>query len=222
LDEFRISISAKLGLENSVAGDQPFMDAKINAGVADVLVRSRVKVAVGTMAVTANVADFTLPTNILAIEDCYLTSGGSQYSLARVSPIEILDMRRNSVAGSPSTRYAVNGSQLLMLYPTPTDPADVITVYYVPRPAVLTLGTDTPSDIPSEFHDAVEYFALAQAADLSDDAGSQDGARYTASYENRLRMLKRAALQKGGRRLSPAVVGHRRRRPYGRPDQQAV
>ena len=222
LDDFRTAVSSKLGLDNTVAGDQPLMDTWINRGVSDVLVRSRVKVAVGTMTVTAQSGDYVLPGTILAIEDAYLTSGGTAYSFNRVSPIELLDMRRNSVAVSPSQFYAINGSSLLMLYPTPDNSADVITIYYVPRPVTLASGTDTPSDIPIEFHDSVEYFALSQAADYADDSMSQDGARYTAMYETRLKALKKAALQKGGRRLSPAVVGHKRRRAYGRPDQQQV
>ena len=222
LNGFRLSVSSKLGLDNTVAGDQTLIDQWINEGVADVLVRSRVKIAVGTMTLTAQSGDYVFPTGILAIEDVYLTSGGTQYSMNRVSPIELLDMRRNSVAVSPSQFYALNGSSLLMLYPTPDNSVDQITIYYVARPVTLSAGTDTPSDIPTEFHKAVEYYALSQAADYSDDSMSQDGARYTAMYETVLKTLKKAALQKGGRRLSPAVVGHKRRRAYGRPDQQQV
>ena len=222
LDDFRTAVASKLGLDNTVAGDQPLIDTWINRGVADVLVRSRVKVSIGTMTVTASANDYVLPGGIMAIEDLFISSGGSSYSLERVSPIELLDMRRNSVAVSPSTRYAINGSSLLMLYPTPDNSADVITIYYVPRPVTLAAGTDTPSDIPIEFHDSVEYFALSQAADYADDSMSQDGSRYTQMYESRLKSLKKAALQKGGRRLSPAVVGHRRRKTFGRPDQQGV
>lgn len=222
LDDFRTVISAKMGMDNTVAGDQGLIDRWVNDGVIDVLVRTRVQVWAGSMPVTTGGTDYAIPTSIMAIEDMTITSGGSTYSLERVSPAEILDMRRNSAQSSPSRFYAVNGSQMLMLYPTPDNSVDTITVYYVPRPATLSAGSDTPSDIPAEFHKAIEYYALAQAADITDDSGSQDGSRYQQQYEAMLKTVKKAVWLKGGRRLSPAVVGHSRRRPYGRPDQQFV
>lgn len=225
LTDFRLRISAKLGLDNTVAGDQGLIDSWVNEGVAEVLTRSRVNVAVGTMAMTANTFDYTLPSTILAIDEVFITDiAGTKYSMYRKSPLELLQMRIGGTGGTPPVRfYALNGTSLLMVYPTPVA-ADVISIYYVPRPATLSAGSDTPSDIPSEWQKAVEYYGLWQGAQYIDDGASQQGEMFRKLYEDELAKLKRAAIHRGGRKLSPAVVGRRGGRTtlLGSPSQQEV
>lgn len=226
LTDFRLRISAKLGLDNTVAGDQGLIDSWVNEGVVEALTRSRINVAAGTMALTANTADYTLPTQILALDELYLAPVGQSqlYAMYRKNPLEIIDMRIGSTAGTPPARfYALSGTSLLMVYPTPAA-ADVLTIYYVPRPATLSAGSDTPSDIPSEWQKVVEYYGCWQAAQYTDNAASQEGQLWRSLYENELSLMKRAALHRGGRKLSPAVVGRNAtsRRMVGSPSQQDV
>jgi hypothetical protein len=227
LTDFRLRISAKLGLDNTVAGDQGLIDSWVNEAVSEVLTRSRVNVAVGTMALTSGSSDYTLPTQILALDEMYVTSAGSStdtYQMYRKNPLEILQMRIGGAGGTPPVRfYAISGTSLLMVYPTPAA-ADVLTLYYVPRPATLTTGTDTPSDIPVEWHKVVEYYGCWQAAQFTDSATTQEGNLYRQLYEDELRLMKRAAIHRGGRKLSPAVVGRGMgtARYVGSPSQQGV
>lgn len=224
LTDFRLRISAKLGLDNSVAGDQGLIDSWVNEGVAEVLTRSRVNVAVATMALTSGSYDYTLPTQILALDEIFITDSVSSvlYRMNRLSPQEILDKRIGSqLQGAPPTRfYALSGTSLLMVFPTPAA-ADTLTLYYVPRPATLTAGSDTPSDIPAEWQKVVEYYGCWQAGQYINDAPSQQGNTFRALYEDELAKLKKAALHRGGRSLSPAVVGRRlgQSRFLGQPSQ---
>ena len=203
LTQFRAELAAVLGLDNTASGDQTFMDQYINEGVSDVMLKVRFRVRPFEMALTADEGDYTLTTDILAIIDLIVTSQSSDYSLARVTPSDILDMRRNAAGSSPARYYAVAGSDLLMVYPTP-DAADTLTGLYVPRPATLTAGADTPSEIPAEWHKLVSLYALYRCADMDDDSSSDMGERYRALYENGIREARKATYTHGGIRM-PAV-----------------
>ena len=212
LAQFRTQTAAKMGLDNTADGDQTLLNGWVNSGYAEVLAESRVYVASATMALTAGSGDYTLPTQILAINELYLTSASdSQLTrVTRLSPQEILDLRVGSQsAGTPPARfYALNGSSLLMVYPTP-DAADVLTVYYAPRPATLSADGDEPSSVPTEWHKTIEYYVLWQAGQYVNDRFSRNGDDYRVLYEQALSKMKKAALHRGGRRLSRAVVGGR-------------
>lgn len=210
LAQFRTRISAKLGLDNSASGDQTLIDDWVNEGYEDVLLRTRCKVSSATMDLTAGTADYTLPTDILAAIDMDIATSTDTFPLVRTDAEDILRRRRASTStDSPSRFYAVEGSNLLLVYPTPSA-ADTITIYYVPRPTALSATSDEPSDIPSEFHKAIEFYALAEGADYDDDASSAQGERYRILYEQKLFELRKSMRWKGGRRLAPASVGRRR------------
>lgn len=216
-----MKIQAKLGLDSTAASaEETQLIAWINEGVVDVLVRARVNVNCADLTLTANTWKYTLPTSALAIQDISYTAAadGSVGTLTRVTPADILRFRTASPAtGSTVKYYALNGSDLLMVYPTPSA-ADVITIYYTPRPTALSSTSSTAHDpssetyggIPTEYHKAIELYALAQAAEYTEHQPSQFGARYQAMYESKLLEIKRAMRHKGGRSLGPATVGKRR------------
>jgi len=104
-----------------------------------------------------------------------------------------------------------------MVWPTPSE-SGTITVYYVPRPATLSSGSDTPSEIPAEFHKLVEWYALAEAADYVDDESSGMGALYLQRYEKGIREALKAVSRKGGK-LAPNVPGRRTRISPSVPSQ---
>lgn len=210
LANFRLAVQRELGLDTTAgAADEVEIDRRVNEGVVDFLLRTGCKVTSSTLTLTAGTSDYTIDTGILHIVDLYLTSAGDVFTPNRVSHFELLELRRaNSVASSPSMKYAVMGSNLLLVYPTP-DAADVLTMYSVPRPVTLSAGANTPSEIPAEFHPAVELYALARLASMRDDQTSAQGQRYTDAYEQWVTRAKKAKNLMGGSRLAPARVGRR-------------
>lgn len=226
LADFQTRISAKLGLSNTASTDQPLLSSWINEAVAEILTRSRINVLPGTMTLTAAAYDYTLPTQILALDEMYLTDASTSvwYRLQRKSPAEIINFRVGTqFQGSPPVRwFALQGTSTLMVYPTPTA-ADTLTFYYVPRPTTLVAASDSPTDIPTEWHKAIEYYGCWQAGQYINDSPSQNGNLFRGLYEDELAKLKKAALHRGGRKLSPAVVGRNpggRAEPIGTPSQQ--
>lgn len=210
LAQYRTAISSKVGLDNSTAGDQGLIDLWVNEGVTDVLMRTECRMRSATMTLTAGTNDYTLDTSIMKIYDAYVTVSGIAYWLEVCTVDDMLAMRRTTTANvSPAQFYAVGGADLFMIYPTPAT-ADTVNIYYVPRPAVLSVSSDTPSEIPSEFQKAVEFYALREAADMSDDQSSQGGATYQAIYEQWLRRINRWVWMKGNHRLPRASVRRNR------------
>lgn len=210
LAQFRTAVASKIGLDNSTSGDQTLIDGWINEGVTDVLMRTECRIRPGTLTLAAGTADYTLDTSILKIYDAYVTVSGIAYWLEVATVDDILAMRRTTTANvSPAQFYAVGGSDLFMIYPTPAT-ADTVNIYYVPRPATLSVSSDTPSEIPSEFQKAVEFYALREAADMSDDQSSQGGATYQVIYEQWLKRINKWVWMKGNHRLPRASVRRNR------------
>ncbi len=210
LQQLRAELGAVLGLDNTVAGDQTYMDYFINEAVADVLVKTHCKVCSFTMTLTADEGDYTMPSEVLALIELRATSNSDNFALDRMTAAEILRLRQNTNSDSPSRAYAVAGANLLMLYPVP-EGADTITGLYVPRPAALSGAADTPSEIPAEWHRLVSYHALFRAADMDDDASSEMGERYRALYDQGIRDMRKAVYQHGGTRMAPIRLRSRRR-----------
>lgn len=217
LTTLRNVVASKIGLDNAAGNEQTLMDEWINQGIVDILLKTRCYVDSADMATQVGVGDYDLDTDILTILEMFLVSGGSTYSLERVTPNELIDMKRRTAAASgPSLYYAVMGSNMLSIYPTPSS-VDTITVYYVPRPSALSAGGDDPSTaakggIPLEYHSGIEYYALWQAGDYADDGSSENGLTYQMQYEKVLQDIRKNQARKGGSRLAPARVGMRRRR----------
>lgn len=155
----------------------------MNEGVTDVLLRTSCKVSTTTITETSGTGDYQLNTDILRVVAWEWTNAVQTLLPERVTVEELLWRRAFDATSSyPAQAYAVAGSNLLMVYPTPTG-ADTITVYYVARPTALSAGTDSPGDIPEEFHPAVELYALWKLASMSDDQSSGQGERYRIQYE---------------------------------------
>jgi hypothetical protein len=209
LTNFRDAVTAYISMGQD-ATKLALMDGWINEGVADVLLRTGCKVAKATMTLTAGTDDYELSTSILQVKTIYASTTSDDLPFEQVSEVDIVRLRRAAGgSGSASRYYALAGGNLLMIYPTP-DAADVLTVYYVPRPATLTAGGDTPSEIPAEYHKAVRFYALGEAADYDDDKSAQEGDRYRALYQMELQKMRKYLSRKGNLRLGRAVVGRRR------------
>lgn len=187
-----------------------------------------------TITLTANVGDYDLQSTnpeILAIDDLYLSSGGTNFRVRRESTTDILNLRMYQVVTAPVQRYALSGANLLMVFPTPIQ-ADVFTVYYVPRPTALASGTDDPSSvtlggIPKEYHYGLELYMQWKAGDAFDDESSSSGETYRRMYlgdptapigtEQRdgfIGTMKKDIRRKGGKHLAGVNLPPRTRRTY--------
>lgn len=193
--------------------------------------RTHCYVISATMNLTSGQGDYNLDSAILAIEDIYLASSGSNFRLRRMSSTDLINLRLFSSATSPAQRYALSGANLLMLYPTPLQ-ADTLTTYYVPRPTALSATTDDPSSltlggIPSEFHYGLELYMMWKAAEMFDDESSSNGETYRRMYlgdpntppgtEQRdgfIGTMKKDMRRKGGKHLPGVILPPRGRRTF--------
>lgn len=215
LTQLRTQVQKKLGLDTTVSGsEESLVDSWLNAGIVDVLMRTRCNVNCADMTFTAGTWKYTLPTSALSVLDMNVTSAtdGQGNSIQRTTPAEILRMRNQSTStGTRVTWYALNGNDLLMVYPTPAA-TDTLEIFYVPRPTAMSAtgndpSTETYGGVPSEYHHAIELYALGQGGEYTDHAPSQFGARFKAEYQAWLVDIRRAARRKGGRNAGRAVIG---------------
>lgn len=207
LAQFRTAIAAKIGLDNSTSGDQGAIDLWVNEGVTDVLMRTNCKVQSADLNLTADTGDYTVDTDVLKIVKATTTSQSVSYDLQQVPADDILAMRNaSSTSISPAQYYAMLGSDLFMIYPTPSSSTDTVTFYYVPRPATLSASSDSPDEVPAEFHKAIEFYALAEAGNYADDGTAQQGLMYLQVYEQWIKRIKKWVGLKGGHRLPFATV----------------
>jgi hypothetical protein len=211
---FRTNIAAILGLDNATSGDQTQIDYYLNEGILEVLKNTKCYVASSALT-GVSTADHTLSTSILEIRDFYVTSGGYDTKLERMTMDEILRMRRISPAvSSPSRYYALAGHDKLMFWPTPAS-ADSFTLYYVPYPTALSNSAEAPSNsalggVPAENHNVIERYALWKLADLDDDASSQMGETYRSEFYQGINEMRRHLRSKGGYKLGRVRVNPRR------------
>lgn len=209
LAKYRSRISNKVGLDNSLAGDQPMIDDCVNEAYEQVLIDTKCKVVSSTsvISISSGVSDYTLDTAILRTIELTTTAAGVTYEFERVAPQTILRWRQTAAANaSPVRYYALNGHNMLMVYPTPSS-ADTVTIYFVGRPTALSASADVPSDVPAEFHRAIEYLACAEAADHFIDYRVAQS--YRDLYDRELSRARKSGFQKGGARAPRIRAGRK-------------
>src|SRR3990167_2799849 len=216
LAKFRSAVTGKIGLDNTAgSADQVRTDDWLNEGVVDVLRETGCNVDSTTITPGAS-ADYALAVSVLGILDIYTTSGSSNSRLEQVTVPDMLQMRLNgSTAAGPTSYYALAGTDLMLFYPTPAA-ADTFTMYCVPKPTAMSVSSDDPSSaslggVRTEFHKAIELYALAEAADYDDDGSSAQGARYRERYHEELGRIKRSVTMLGRYKQPPAVLPAQRR-----------
>lgn len=220
LGQYRTAVGSKIGMTYSTSGDErDRIDRWVNEGVERFMVDTSCYIVSGTISLSSGVDDYTIDKDsILQVTEAYVTDANSdQWDFQRVSPGEIVAFRRTTTAASePARFFATQGSNLLMVWPTPSDSNSTLTFYYVPRPAIMDDSSETPLYIPDEFHKAVEYWALAEAADWDDDGSSQQGDRYRARYLEMVASYRGQQQRSFGRKLAAAVIGRRRQIRFAR------
>jgi len=226
LSTLRTEVYSVIGLDSTASGtDETLVTQWLNDAVRDILLRTRCYVACATMTLTAGTANYDLDTTMLTTLEVYITGAAdsTDYRLQQVSPAEIVDFRvggGQSTTGTPVSYYAINGSNLLMVYPTPAA-ADIVNLFYVPKPTEMSSAAHDPSTatyggVPTEFHPCISMYALWRSADLDDDASSDQGKDYWDKYMEMIRQAKKIVNTKGGSSLSPVRLKRRNRRPWAR------
>jgi hypothetical protein len=213
--ELKSNISKELGLDETASGnDDVLLGRRINQAIRQVLIDLQLYVITASISLTASTNEYQLPAALTADPLAILKLVNSDnVPLERVSVEEIHDLRRGAVAtGSNVYRYAVNGANLLMLYPTPSA-AGTLTAYYVPTPTVLT-GTDDPSGatfggIPVQYHDLIEYWAMWRMARRMKHEPSSFGLTYKQEYDQAVFGARKSIRKLGGRKLGPVRRGRR-------------
>lgn len=234
LSTLESNVAGVLGLDfdssSPSTGDGPRLAGWANDAVVDVLRRTHCYITCGTLTLTANTGDYTLDASILAIDDLYLTSSSNNYRVCRKSTTDLINLRMGQATGTAQF-YALNGANMLMVYPAPLA-ADTISIYYVPRPTALTSPTDDPSSatlggIPSEYHYGLELYMMWKAGGFSSDETSQAGETYRRLYlgdptappgtEQRdgfIGSMKKDVRRKGGKHMRSILPPPRTRRFY--------
>lgn len=201
-----------------VTNDATILGEWANDAVRDVLLRTGVYVQESTATLTANTDDETLDDEILLIKSLYVDGSSSDYLAMQVSPSELIEMR---VRGASSTDgflfYALQGSNLLRVYPTPTTNL-TLNFTFVGKPTEMSLDAHDPSNatyggIPVEFHPALLAYMFWKAASADDDSSSGQGERYRDDYERELRKVRKYVNMKGNSRLPKVPTGRRHRIP---------
>ena len=210
LTTLRSNVAGMIGsLDLTDSTDLARIDGWVNEAYQDVLLKTGCSVTSDNTLLSAGVEDYTISQAILKMIGMTLSSGGTDYELDRYTPNEILSMRRNSTEQTTPYAFAATAN-LLLLYPTPSSSEDSILLYYVPLPAPLVNGSDTPVLVPPEWHKLVEWYACWRAADYDDDASSQQGDRYRGMYLAGINDYRRVIRQQGGSRPAPARLRRRR------------
>ena len=182
----------------------------LNDAVVQVLLETHCHIKIGTTTLTSGTGDYELDTDILAI---HKITGDDNVPWQRVNESDIEELRRADATSEQTFKYAVTGSNLIMVWPTPSS-AQTATIYFVPRPTPMTSASHDPSNaiyggIPAEHHKALEFYALWQGADFDDDTTSQQGDRYFGQYQLWLGKIKKGQKLKGGNRMPKATLGRR-------------
>lgn len=207
-----------------VTADATFLKEVANEAVRDFLLETGVKVVTATASLTANVWEYTLDSSILLIKGAYV-DGANDQRTEQVSPETLRQMQMSSTATATGTYlyYALEGNDLLMVYPTPSASA-TLKMYVVQKPTEMGLDSHDPSSstyggIPTEHHPALLAYMYWKVASADDDSSSAQGERYREEYERLVRRCISKTNMKGNVRLPRAVVGSGRRMLRHDPSQ---
>lgn len=158
------------------SGNRDQIKEDLNEAIKEVDALLRPSITVVTKPLVANQGDYSLLTDfsitdLTSIRDItYLSPNNTDIvqPLRPASPEYIRERRTTFVYSTYVAIWALDGLDLLMLYPTTQQSGDTIRIYYVPRPANLVNNSDVPVGLPAEWHDlyvvAATYRAMRQTS----------------------------------------------------------
>lgn len=196
----------------ATGSDLQFAKDMVNLAYSEACVLTEAKQGEGTNSLTSGIYSYQLPPDVVRVKTIMIApADGSQgygNPLTEASPEDMFQRRQNdghsAATGSVASHYALVGVNQLELWPTP-GAADTILFVYVGQPTPLSANTDVPI-LPEPYGTkAIQYLALAEAADFLKDP---DVDRYRALADLWLKKLQTHMRRLGG--------GHVRSLPVAR------
>ncbi len=205
----------------ALASDDTEAGLVVNDALTDIVVGAQLKVTQVTKDLTAGTTVYDISTDF-AITDFgalqYLeyaaTGGTSSYLLEPISADELLALNATNATGA-TRQYAFLGLDTIRLWPGPQTTGDDLKIYYAQTPTALSAASDTPTDIPSQWHWLVVIGAAARLADAVGEDQSLS-ASLEAKFQGGMMNFQKFMTRRGGRTARRIHVGFLRgpRRPF--------
>jgi hypothetical protein len=221
LADFRSRAARVSGLSTSDSDDLALLDAWTNDAVEQFLRETKINVQLASLNATAGSANYTLDTDILAMQAVwYAPAADAQSALLQPRvPEDLINMRLLADVTTPPRYYALAGANTLMLHPTPAS-GDVLHILYVPRHTALSATADTPSatangNIPSEYHVILESYVKWKACEAEDHRMSQFGNVFKTEWDTGVAKVRAEVKKKAGVNIPSVRIGYQRHVPVG-------
>lgn len=232
-------LSRTIGLDDTPGSDELIlMQGWVNAGIKDVLVKTRCRLDEGDMTLTGGVTDYRIDDALLAADMAVISDDIGPRRMTSVSNDTINDiLLRTSVTVGEFPLYFYGRGDFFRVAPPPPD-GTVVRVFYVPKPTEIPADGTTHDDqadlangtyggIPEEYHDAVQAYCLWAGAQYDDKGGGfyrghafAPGSAYQAVYQDRVKEIRRELRGKTARGMHGGRVGYPDR--YGIPRRNDV
>jgi hypothetical protein len=206
-------VARVIGMSMSVTADTDLILGWYNDAVVQFLRETKINVRPASLAVTADQDDYTLDTDILAMQAMwYQPAAGSTSMMIAISPEEMYERRMVTSDGGPPQFYALSGAHTLLLSPPPSSDSDAIHMLYVPRPAAMSATSDTPSasangNIPAEYHTILEAYTKWKAGEAEEHRPSENGLQFQAEWERGIVKVKAEVRRKAGPVIGSVRIG---------------
>jgi hypothetical protein len=208
-------------MSTSDSGDLALLDAWTNDAVEQFLRETKLNVRLAQLNTTAGSANYTLDTDILAMQAVwYSPAADAQSALLQPStPEDLVNMRLLADTTLPPRYYALAGANTLMLHPTP-ETGDTLHILYVPRHTALAATADTPSatangNIPAEYHVILESYVKWKACEAEDHRMSQFGNVFKTEWDTGVAKVRAEVKKKAGVNIPSVRIGYQRHVPVG-------
>lgn len=206
-------VSRKLGLDDDAGTDErALLELWANKAVEKTLLKTHVYLKIGEMDLISGTAEYRLDSSILAIDDGRGSTPAGVGSYTLVPLNEMIDRQSANIVNATYRKLVAIEGDLLIVNPTP-DTGEKLRFYYVPRPDEMTddghdPATEQYGGIPSEDHDALEYYMLWQGAEYDDKQAALKPQDYFQIWEKMCQEVRVRKWKKRGRGLLPARVGY--------------
>lgn len=214
---FETRIAGSVNMDLTDSDEKALIDGWVNEAIEQFLADTSIYRTVDTMDTTADEGDYVLPAAVIAMKHLIVTSNGEQIPLEPMNEFDLLYRRRVDTANDYPMYYALSGTNLLRIWPTPLSVL-TLTIDFVPQPTnPLSADTHDPSDaayggIPTWCHPTLEAYGKWKACEWDDDISSQVGQVFKLEYDAGVKKA-RARLNTMHGRWAPARAGSRRRFP---------